>query len=106
MPQHQLHGLRGTPFALKYKSLYQELKDDIKADVLAIKQATGKFTIRDFGGLCMKYRVPATVMDGWLEWVFPFKDFQDNGFRWYAGTWERARNRGVKAKDIGVVWDD
>jgi hypothetical protein len=54
----------------------------------------------------MKYRVPATVMDGWLEWVFPFKDFQDNDFRWYAGTWERARNRGVKAKDIGVVWDE
>lgn len=100
MPQHRLHGLRGTPFALKYKSLYQELKDEIRADVLGIKQTTGKFTLFDFGELCMKYRIPATVMDGWLEWAFPHGD----EFHWAAGTWESRRNRGVKAKDIGVVW--
>jgi hypothetical protein len=29
-----------------------------------------------------------------------------NPIIWYAGTWERLKDRGVKARDIGVVWSN
>lgn len=97
MPQHQLYGLRGKVYVARYKQLYEEVKDDIKKDVYEIKKQTGKFSWHDFGSLCMKYRIPATAMDDFLNSLLP---------SWTAGTWERATWNGVKAKDIGIVWSD
>lgn len=63
MPQHQLFGLRGKAYTTKYKKLYEDLKDNIKNDVLEVAANNGKFTAYDFGKLCMKYLVPTTAMD-------------------------------------------
>ncbi|HET8685792.1 MAG TPA: hypothetical protein VFM18_03910 [Methanosarcina sp.] len=63
MPQHRLYGLRGKAYVAKYKQLYEELKEVIEEDFNAVVTETGKFSLRDFGKLCMKHRIPATVMD-------------------------------------------
>lgn len=94
--QHKLYGLRGKAYVEKYKQLYEELKDDIKKDVQEVKVRTGEFSFVDFGALCMKYQLPTTAMDDFLNSIFP---------SWTAGTWERARQSGRKASDIGVKWD-
>lgn len=73
MPQHQLYGLRGRAYVAKYKQLYADLKDQIADDVHRIKVENGKFTIYDFGSLCMKYRLPTTAMDDFLIVSLPFR---------------------------------
>ena len=70
MPQHQLYGLRGKAYVVKYKQLYEELKDVIKEDVLEVKKTTGLFTAYDFGKLCVKHRIPLTAMDDYLNSIF------------------------------------
>lgn len=95
MPQHQLYGLQGNAYAAKYKQLYEDLKGVIEEDVSRTKIETGKFSLKDFGALCMKHRIPASAMDDFLNSLFPLS--------WTSGTWERA---GVKAKDIGIIWSD
>lgn len=100
MPQHQLYGLRGRAYVAKYKQLYADLKDQIADDVHRIKVENGKFTIYDFGSLCMKYRLPTTAMDDFLNSILTLPP-------WPSGTWERIRDRNkIKAKDIGVIWGD
>lgn len=106
MPQHQLYGLRGKAYVVKYKQLYEELKDVIKEDVLEVKKTTGLFTTYDFGKLCVKHRIPLTAMDDYLNSIFRPNSILGNPIIWYAGTWERLKDRGVKARDIGVVWSN
>lgn len=96
MPQHQLYGLRGKAYAAKYKQLYEQLKDTLEQEVNNIKTETGKFTLFDFGALCMKYQLPASVMDRFLTNILPNWGYE----------WEMRRDRGVKAKDIGIIWND
>ena len=96
MPQHRLYGLRGKAYVAKYKQLYEELKGVIEEDFNAVVTETGKFSLRDFGKLCMKHRIPATVMDRFLTNILPNWGYE----------WEMRRDRGVKAKDIGIVWSD
>lgn len=95
MPQHQLYGLRGNAYAAKYKQLYEELKEVIEQDVNAIKTETGEFSLNDFGKLCMKYRIPASAMDRYLTCLLP-----NWGHEW------AVRSHQVKAKDIGIIWND
>lgn len=105
MPQHQLYGLRGKAYVTKYKQLYEELKEDIKKDVLEIVEKTEKFTPKDLGKICMKYRIPLTAMDDYLNSIFPSN--QENCLiKWVRGTVDRLKDRGMKARDIGVIWSN
>lgn len=101
--QHRLYGLRGEAYTQEYKRLYAELAPEIKAEVLKLKTSSGSFTIYDFGRLCMKFEIPATAMDNYLNSIF---SSSNDGFFWGSGTWERLRSSGVKAKDIGITWGD
>ena len=95
MPQHQLYGLRGKAYAAKYKQLYEDLKGVIEEDVSAVVAETGKFTLKDFGALCMKHRIPASAMDRYLTCILP---------NW-GHEWEVRKDR-VKAREIGIIWSD
>lgn len=95
MPQHQLYGLRGNAYAAKYKQLYEDLKGVIEEDVNRTKTETGKFSLNDFGALCIKHRIPASAMDRYLTAILP-----DWGYEW------EVRKDRVKARDIGIVWGD
>ena len=93
--QHLLYGLRGKAYVKEYKKLYKELQNDIKKEYFEIVENPGKFTPLNLGELCRKYQIPVKVMD---EWLPDFTDFP-------SGTWERLQWRGLKARDIGVVWN-
>ena len=101
--QHRLYGLRGKKYTAEYVRLFEELQEEIKAEVLRIKNETGKFSAYDLGKICLKFKVPLTAMDAYLNKIFP-TDSSDQ-FKWAIGTWDRMQMNGVKAKDIGVVWD-
>lgn len=105
MPQHRLYGLRGKAYVAEYKRLYEELKEDIKKDALEVVKNTGKFTPRDLGKLCMKHRIPLTAMDDYLNSIFPTNK-EDSPIKWYKGTIDRLKDRGMKARDIGVIWSE
>ncbi|MCT7965060.1 hypothetical protein NG799_01775 [Laspinema sp. D1] len=92
--QHQLYGLRGKVYVKKLKELYAELGPLIQQDFNQIIESTGKFTPLNLGELCIKHRIPVTVMDDWLSTLTAYP----------TGTWENLRSRGCKARDIGVVW--
>lgn len=101
--QHRLYGLRGEAYIQEYKRLYTELAPEIKTEILKLKTSSGSFTIYDFGSLCMKFEIPAIVMDDYLNSIFPPPS---DSFFWGAGTWERLHSNGVKAEDIGIAWGD
>lgn len=101
--QHRLYGLRGEAYTQEYKRLYAELAPEIKAEVLKLKASSGSFTIYDFGRLCVEFEIPATVMDDYLNSIFPPTS---SDFFWGSGTWGRLHSSGVKAKDIGIAWGD
>ena len=103
MPQHRLYGLRKKAFFAEYKRLYEELRDEIRADVIKTVRETDKFTPTNLGSLCMKFRIPLSVMDKYLEGYFPTGD---PDMVWRPYTWDRLRDRGAKARDLGVVWSD
>ncbi|NET46635.1 hypothetical protein [Okeania sp. SIO2B3] len=53
--------------------------------------------------MCNKYQIPVKVMDEWLpDITLEEKGRQDKFYP--TGTWERCKDKGLKAKDIGVVW--
>jgi hypothetical protein len=92
--QHRLSGLRGSAYVREFKRLLEELRSPITKDFKQIVESNGKFTPKDLGGLCIKYLLPVTVMDDFL-----------NGYDLLpSGTWDRLREQGCKAKDIGVEW--
>lgn len=104
MPQHRLYGLRGKAYGRSVKALYQELGPAILEEYQRINAEKGKFTPIDLGSLCMKFRIPLTVMDDWLPELTEFE---------YRRSWDRIResqlmgtNRRVKASDLGVIWSD
>ena len=101
--QHKLYGLKGKAYVAEYKRLYKVLKEDIKKDFFAIAEETGNFTALDLGKLCNKYLIPVKVMDEWLEDV-TLEETKILGQFYPSGTWERCRGKGIKARDIGVVW--
>lgn len=55
MPQHRLCGFRGKAYTAKYKQLYEDLKFNIEFDVYKVRAQIEKFSLNDFGALCMKY---------------------------------------------------
>ncbi len=102
--QHRLYGLRGQAYVAGYNSLYNQLKEAIKKDFFEIVEKPGNFTPKNLGELCNKYQIPVKVMDEWLpDITMEEKDRQDKFYP--TGTWERCTERGIKARDIGVVWN-
>lgn len=94
--KHRLYGLRGTTFVSEYKRLYQDLEPELReAFAVRVKKSGGKFTPRDLGAIAVEFRLPLTALDDFLSGygLIP------------AGTWDRLKGRGCKARDIGVVWD-
>ena len=94
--RHRLYGLRGRAYVSEYKRILAEDKDSILARFNDIKTTQGKFTPLDLGRLCVEFELPVTVLDAYLSDL-------TNG-EYPTGTWERLRDRGCKAKDIGVTW--
>ncbi|NEP55997.1 MAG: hypothetical protein F6K31_03100 [Symploca sp. SIO2G7] len=94
--KHRLWGLRGNAYVAKYKQIYKQEKTAILSAFNKIVEKEGRFTPKHLGYLCNKFRLPCTVMDEFLP------DITD--YRYPTGTWERLKNRGFKARDIGVSW--
>jgi hypothetical protein len=92
--QHRLFGLRGSAYTREFKRLFRELRSPITQDFEQIVKSNGRFTPKDLGDLCIKYLLPVTVMD----------DFLSGYHLLPSGTWDRLRDRGCRAKDIGVEW--
>ncbi len=95
--QHRLYGLRGKAYVAKHKQILAEEGDQIVQAFNNIVEQKGKFTKEDLGTLCNQFRMPVTLMDDCLPEL--------TGFYYPSGTWDRLRDRGVKASDIGVKWD-
>lgn len=95
--QHRLYGLRGTAYVAEYKRILEADSAAIRTVFDEIVQREGKFTMMALGGLAMQFRLPLTWMDDCLPTI--------TDQQYPSGTWERLRDRGAKAKDIGVVWD-
>lgn len=94
--QHRLYGLRGQTYVRKYKEIYQQEKDAIIKAFDELVSTEGKFSAKMLGKLCNQFKLPVTVMDEFLS--------EATNFRYPSGTWDRLRDKGVKAKDIGVAW--
>lgn len=94
--QHRLHGLRGQSYVKVLKEIVASEADEIRKAYQTIVEDQGKFTCLSLGYLCNKFRLPVTVMDDILP------DFTD----YPAGTWERLKDKGCKARDIGVMWGE
>ena len=94
--QHRLFGLRGKAYVAEYKRIFETDKDFILAAFTEIVEREGKFTMASLGLLAMRFRMPLTWMDDCLPTI--------TNFQYPSGTWDRLKDRGVKAKDIGVVW--
>lgn len=101
--QHRLHGLRGRAYVLEMKRIMAELSPLIRQDFFLIVKEKGKFTPNDLGAMAMKWRLPLTVLDDYLPdlTVLPGEKHP----LYPSGTWERLRDRGMKARDIGVEWN-
>ena len=97
MAQHRLYGLRGNAYKQKYLQIYEQEKDAIAAEFNLVIETTGKFTIRDFGAIAVKFQLPLTAMDDFLN--------SATNSKFPIGTWDRAKDKGLKARDIGVVWN-
>lgn len=97
MPQHRLYGLRGKTYVTKYRQILAEEGEAIAAAFEAAV-SKGKFTLNDLGELCNRFQMPVKLMDDCLPSL--------TNERYPTGTWERSQQKGVKAKDIGVVWSE
>ena len=96
--KHRLHGLRGQNYVSETKRIIAKDGDAIRrrfAEILVLNR--GKFTPNNLGELAVEFRLPLAVLDDYLptltEFVYP------------SGTWQRLKDRGCKARDIGVVWE-
>jgi hypothetical protein len=95
--QHRLSGLRGKAFVAKYKQILAEEGEAISSAYFAEVEASGdKFTPMSLGRLANKLRLPLSILDDCLPEL--------TGYCYSSGTWDRLKDRGCKAKDIGVVW--
>jgi len=94
--QHRLYGLRGRAYVQKYQEIFNSERDEIlKAFNEIIANNDGKFTPLCLGKLANQFCLPVSVMDKYLSSLKLIP----------VGTWERLRDRGCKAKDIGVEWN-
>ncbi len=95
--QHRLYGLRGKAYVAEYKRIfYQDREAILDAFNFLVEKNGGRFTPKCLGELCNQFRLPLTVMDGFLPEI--------TNYRYSTGTWQRLKDRGCRAKDIGVVW--
>ncbi len=92
--QHRLYGLRGKAYVNKMKEIYETDREAIRIEFNKIVNSNGKFTPKDLGDMCNKFRLPVTVMDDYLDSLELLP----------CGTWDRLKDRGCRAKDIGVMW--
>lgn len=93
--QHRLYGLRGQEYVREFKRIFQEEQELIREKFLEIKERNGgKFSAKNLGEMCNHFQLPVTVIDAYLS---------DLGLL-PVGTWDRLKDRGAKARDIGVVW--
>lgn len=96
MVQHRLHGLRGATFVAEYKRILATESDNILAVFEQEVRTHGKLTAKGLGRIAMATRLPLTVLDDCLPSI--------TNNRYPSGTWERLRDIGFTAKDIGVEW--
>lgn len=94
--QHRLYGLRGKAYIDRCKEIFKSDQYEIARAFSYIVADNGKFTPPDLGKLCNQFCLPVTVMDRFLSELHLLP----------TGTWQRLRDRGCKAKDIGVEWSD
>lgn len=94
--QHRLYGLRGRAYVSEFKRILAEDGDRLRQRFEEIRTEKGKFTPPDLGRLCVEFKLPVTALDAYLSHV-------TNG-EYPSGTWERLRDRGCTAKQIGVIW--
>lgn len=95
--KHRLYGLRGHSFKVAYKRILAEEGEAIRSKFFEIVERDGKFSPRALGEIAVEFRLPLTILDDCLP------DLTDGAYP--SGTWERLKDRGVKARDIGVVWE-
>lgn len=93
---HRLYGLRGKAYVKTMKRIMVEDGDKITARFNELARSYGKFTPRHLGLLATEFRLPLTVLDNYLPTL--------TEGRYPSGTWERLKDRGVSAIDIGVNW--
>jgi hypothetical protein len=97
--QHRLYGLRGKAYATEYKRIFHEEGVEVAAVFDRLRSANhGKFSAMMLGELAMEVRLPLA----WLDDCLP----ELTGGQYPCGTWERLKDSGVKASDIGVIWRD
>ncbi len=101
MVQHRLFGLRGKAYVKEMKRIMAEDGEAIAQSWHRRVRENGQFSAKDLGALANEFRLPLTVLDDYLPELVGHS--QDLTYR--AGTWERLKSAGVKAKDIGVVWE-
>lgn len=89
---HRLYGLRGKAYTKRYKEIFESDRTNILAAFDSICQASGKFTPRNLGELCLQFNLPVKVMDEFLPDI--------TNHRYSSGTWERLQEKGCKVKDI------
>lgn len=96
--QHRLHGLRGKVYVKEMKRIFAEEQDAIRQKFEEIKQRNGgdKFTINNLGEMCNHFRLSLTVMCGFVSDLELLSVL----------TYDRLKDRGPKARDIGIVWKD
>jgi hypothetical protein len=97
MTQHRLYGLRGKAYVTRYKQIFESDRVAILAAFNDLVGRDGKFTPMHLGQLCNQFQVPVKVMDDFLPEI--------TNRKYSAGTWQRLKDRGCKAKDIGVTWE-
>jgi hypothetical protein len=96
--QHRLIGLRGKAYVAEYKRILNKERGEILAIFEEIVAANdGKFSAKSLGQLASRIRMPLTWIDDCLPEI--------TNYRYPSHTWDRLKDRGVKAKDIGVVWE-
>ena len=100
--KHRLYGLRGTEFVKERDRFFEQIKDDSAKDFNQLVESNksesfpdGKFTPRNLGELCNKYRLWPKTLNEFLA--------QLNLLR--SGTWEKLKERGATAKSLGVNWN-
>jgi hypothetical protein len=97
MTRHRFYGLRGEAYGLEKERIYDVEKESIASYFWDIYDRSGKFTPKDLGACAMHYKIPLTIMSEFLHKA-------TNG-KFPSTTWDLLKERGCKAKDIGVVWD-
>ena len=98
MTQHRLYGFRDEAYGIEKERIYEQEKYAIAEYFWDIHNKNGKFTPRDFGEIAVKFYLPLTVMDDFLNKA-------TNG-KFPVGTWSRLKSEsGYKALDLGVIWN-